>query len=806
MKTTSNRHLINLTFIICTVLFSIALSSCDLFINEEPVPDDYGFSDVPEHTGEGYDKPVTTIDNGCEVTYQLQSNVRQLTMEDTQRWITYVEQDATGLFLEIRYSANTPKDRLPVLGEILLSNDIQRFPTGCMHRVQMRELRNGEYCYIASLAELKETYKELDINGAVMSQDTEEFTVAPEPDDSIASDSLPAATRMTTRGQSDEAEFNIEGLQCKIGGGKTEFNFNLGNLPKFSTQDRFYHTAVTFGFNEGSHYNITHKLNFDNFSLSDGVYKIKAEKVEDVVLKIKLEGSVTGSFKIKHFRPVKGKPFVIGPVVVVLFVNLNFDFEIDCTASGSIERSWKTTTTYDLDLEHPTDIKKSVVKNYDTDWRFHIVVAGDVGIRATLEIGLGLYGKILSLRVCPSVFAGVHGDFADMIQDEDGKFVYAIEDVPGITPKIEWQIQAGIYLELDLLDWFKSLFGSKVTTSNTGAVLGKITEEARNQTPWYKEMSAHDASNYWHRHDMNYQSNREEEDNSSLTFTLGPWPIAKHTMPWFPAIKDNSFKIEQIYDEQKQKMVFVGSYVIRSIGFFGYGGQSYIPSLLIKKGTRVVDEIFPDGDGTSARVKNDRMYTFTLPNYENDVTYMACPSYHSVPLVKKYSPDMIDKGLPFMGTTPSATISKIKPTYYSMQTGPFVHNNKTYNYKFICKYDLTVTIKGAENIGKYGWGVKEMNYQLDHPYKSSSDAKLRDGTYVLHCKNEILSNIGAEIETSYGPRPNYHELILYPYFFTDEMTGTEVHSGPIVKLTLYTEGGYSVDGGKKLPFTQTTEL
>ena len=144
--------------------FLLLLTSCNLFINEDELADDYGFTDVPEYSGEGYDKPVTTSSGDCEVTYQLKKTVRQLDDDNTQH-ITTVKQDNSGLFMEIHYGAQTPRDQLPQRGQILVSTDVETFPMGCMHRVQTIEKRDGEYCLTLSLAELDETFEELDITG-----------------------------------------------------------------------------------------------------------------------------------------------------------------------------------------------------------------------------------------------------------------------------------------------------------------------------------------------------------------------------------------------------------------------------------------------------------------------------------------------------------------------------------------------------------------------------------------------------------------------------------------------------------------
>ncbi len=777
MKTTSNRHLINLTFIICTLLFSITLSSCDLFINEEPEVDDYGFTDVPVHTGEGYDKPVTAKERDCEVTYQLQSNVRQLTTEDTQQWITYVEQDETGLFMEIHYSGHTPQDRLPVLGEILLSTDVTRFPMGCMHRVQMRELRDGEYCYIASLAKLGDTYKKLDITGSITTA-PEEYDVKGESSDSIAT---ARSNARTTRGPdfSGDDWYSFRGMHVQLGE-RIGLGYEFGTDPVLSLEDdKHPDKPITVGFAEGSYYTVSSKYDFTDFSFERGVYKVHINEIEEGCFRIKVSGTYDGKVKVRHFRPVEGKPILIGPVLVILFVNLNFDIELKASAEATLERSFKITHDYTIDFSDFTLQEKTV--NESPGWKASAVFSGDVGLRTTLEVCFGLYGKVLSLRIYPSVYFGVHADTAPVvfIGNDDEEPSYDVSSRPGITPKVNWQLDAGLFLELSIFDWFKELFG-KLTKSNAKAVLSEVAKEA-------KENGMELSAEYWNNVGKEAYERQEKEDKSGLTVNLGEWDIVKPTpTPWYPTIEDNSFKIDRIYDEQQQKMIFMGSYTINSVGFFCYAGQSYIPTLLIKKGTKVVDEIFPDDDGKGARVKNGKLYMFTLPNYEDDVTYMACPSYHAAPLRKQYRPEVIDKGLPFMGTTPSVTINQITATSAGVEEGMHFadYGEDVFKYKFTYGFDINVTVRGAENIQR--WGVFEGPHGVSFDYKRKDATKLRDGTYVLHCKLDILSD--------YLYDSRIDDLRLYPFFFSDEMTGNEYHTGPTNHLYITYDGFWNVDG------------
>ena len=85
-----------------------------------------------------------------------------------------------------------------------------------------------------------------------------------------------------------------------------------------------------------------------------------------------------------------------------------------------------------------------------------------------------------------------------MLLGDDDKPTYDVSAKPGITPQLNWQIDAGIYLELSIFDWLKEFFG-KMTKSNAKAVLSEVAEEARNNADWYKEYSTSDV--FFHRSD-----------------------------------------------------------------------------------------------------------------------------------------------------------------------------------------------------------------------------------------------------------------------------------------------------------------
>ena len=759
--------------------FLLFLSSCNLFIDEDELADDYGFTNVPEYSGEGYDEPVTTTTGDCEVTYQLKKTVRKITDEDTP-YITYVNQDQSGLFMEIHYSAQTPDEQLPQRGQILVSTDVETFPMGCMHRVQTVEKRDGEYCLMTTLAELDETFEELDITGQVSTTESGIAYVEAEPEE----ESDEPATARSGDGPSNRAIGLDGGMSVGLTDGGFYLSYDFPTKPfwKLSTPE-VTKTEVDLYFNEGSTYRETHTLNFDDFSFSRRSFKITYEMEQDYNLSLHIGSEFKGKVSIAKFRLIKGRPLVIGPVVLVLFANLNFGFEASLKTTVDVSRHVVTRNTYNLDLMHPLDLNKTERVVSDTGWNCAAMISGTMGLRATLELCIGLYGKILSLRLSPSVFVGFEATVASPVDWDGGVPIYDVSKKPGLTPKFDFQMEMGIYFELSFLDFFKGIF-EKITSSNIGTALERLVQEATDNSDWYKEHSAKDS---WSDKDLERFRRKESDDNSSITHTVGPWAIKKFpTIPWYPTIADNSFRIDNYYDGLTNKMYFDASYTIDQAGFFANLAE-FIPAICIKHNGDIERIICPDGDGSNARVKSGTHYTFTLPEYTDDRTRLAQPCY--IPLNDaQRRPVAFDKGLPFCSTSPSASIVNFKykgcnklegtfnvPVYNSEEDN---YDNRFYDYQFTYSFDVTVAAKGTEYM--WSWGLYEAYHYQRYEYGQgeNKDIYAGNGNYIFHCTLNVYSN--------YDNPDRVTEICLFPTISLKD--GDTYHPEEASRWRLYLDG------------------
>lgn len=172
--------------LLVSIVVGTGFSSCNLFIEDELEEEE---AKVPVHTGKGYDEPLQELGANYEITYQFNSNVRQLD-DATQNYIRKVEINATGLVASIDFDLNTPAELLPVAGEIVLSGATEKFPRGIGHRVMGGAELDGVYKVIAVRAEMEEIFKvidlDADIGGMLIEQGLAEEAAPSGSDDSRA--------------------------------------------------------------------------------------------------------------------------------------------------------------------------------------------------------------------------------------------------------------------------------------------------------------------------------------------------------------------------------------------------------------------------------------------------------------------------------------------------------------------------------------------------------------------------------------------------------------------------------------------
>lgn len=121
-------------------------------------------SDITVHRAVMIDMPILDAQTGAQ--YVLSENTIQLSKED-ESYIESVEQTGNETSDEniITYQSDTPSNKLPKVGDILLYNEItEKFPSGFLGKVTKVEETNGGYVIHTKPAALDEAFNQLYID------------------------------------------------------------------------------------------------------------------------------------------------------------------------------------------------------------------------------------------------------------------------------------------------------------------------------------------------------------------------------------------------------------------------------------------------------------------------------------------------------------------------------------------------------------------------------------------------------------------------------------------------------------------
>lgn len=740
---------------------TFSLASCNLFIEEED--DGQEFKNVPVHIGEGYDAPVTTKENGCEVTYQYKKDVRVVSQEDQDRYITFVDQDVTTMFIEVHYAASTPEELLPVPGEILLSQSNERFPYGCCHRLQTRTLEDGVYKYLGTFASLKETFESLLIDGELTTRE-EVYEVMPEMDtDDMINQSRTRATSYT-----------IDGMTVTMGD-SIGFNIPLG----FSgTVDLSDHGSITVAAEKSkNYYTVSNSFSFAGFSLDNMKFKLVQDVDEYESMSVTISGS--GSKRILRFRPVRRYAINFSALVVVLFVNIDFNLTANASATFEFNRHKHIVYTYTIDLYNKT-IEKDKEVITDTDSRVDTMIGGSFGVELQIQIGLGIYGKVLSVRIIPTFWAGVEAT----LPISKG-LSWDIKEGAGLKFRVTFRIQVGVFLDATLSALFGDEFSKDIKKLKNS--LDKLKEDAISKSAQYQALvNAQESDINNVLANAGTDQNKDKDEPMGAVFSTDTWDVIDPVeLPWYPKIKDKSFKIVKSWernfqDIEKSKLTFYAEFKIKDIGFFAALGTKYTPALRIMKGNDVVTTLFPDEGGMNAKVKKGQTYHFTLYDTNDDVTYTAIPCYFGYP-VTRYEPDALDKGLPFCSTSPMITISDVELNGTDMkykEGGGFGENNN-YEYDYIFKISTFAALRGISNMTS--WGLEER--KTHKSYDSSKSTQDYDGTYKMNWTFHRYTHSEGNWSI---------KMVFYAYFgFKDSSSNkTQKYSSPDYEIEYAADGTF----------------
>ncbi len=745
------------------VLIATLTSSCNLFIDDdmENATEPSDFTNVRKHSGEGYDKVVSTIENGCDLEYQFNDNVIVVEQATQDNYITHVETDGVNVMLEVHFRADTPEDLLPQPGEIFLSTVTEKFPMGANHLVEKRLFEDGVYKCLMSFATLRDTFKDLHIDGKMtFESDSVEVIIPPTPDDEEAAN---ARTRADSGG-ADPVYVNVgfEGSAFTL-----SIPFSVNFTGELQTKKGTIHFDASMD-KEDNFYKVSNEFSFDNFSL-DNMRDDFKQTFEEKTL-VELKGGFSKSIPIINNKSiVKGKAITIGPVVLVLFLNLDLSLNFDITGTVTISKHKKYQNIYHLDFYEGTATKEVVILK-DDDWAFDAQIEGTVSLELAITVGIGLYGKVLSIRIIPTLTAAITLTIpVAPYKAPEGFSVFDLSDGGGLVFTLQLSVKVGVFLDLSL----KALLGSddmQKKMRDTKDMLDKLKTSEVTNNQVYQDLIDSEADKL------------EDDKTMGAYFTLGPWDLIEpREFTWYPKLNDKSFKIIKTWDKDKQELVQTAQFELSRLGFWTALGKQFTPGLMIKKGSKYETTIFPNESGMDAKCKTGKTYTFNIPNdnQSQDIVYTAYACFYERPVTYN-QPNAFDKGLPFCNTSPAMTITDILPTDMIHREGMFFDDdNNMYDHEYEFLLDTKTSILGISNMKD--WSVKEIYSKLEHKYNKRKD-NLVDGVYVMHWSFSLLTD-----ET----KKQGLRLAFYPQFRTE---GNDFVNGETYRIMLYTNRTYDAEG------------
>lgn len=748
--------------IILWLTAGVMMTSCNLFIEDENEPE---FKNVPVHEGVGYDAPVTVNDSGCEVTYQYNSDVRVLSDEE-QRYIASVQMDPAGAFVEIHYRKDTPKNLLPVKGEILSSGVTDLFPWGCNHRVQYRVDEDGVYKYMAYFAMLDETYKELKIQGSLTTKNDEEYYVEAVPED----EEQEAGSRACTRADDDPLVVETQGLKVTMTGTRTELSVPLAFRAEMDLPKNI-HGVIDLPADE-NYYKVVNTIDFNNFNLAEGDFLVRMKQTVEEKVKVNITGGYSkNSWRIKRWRPVKGKAFTIGTVVLVFFINIDLKASVDLEVTASFNYYKKSETTYDVDLYEMTVVKDTKVLD-DTGWQYPDIVASlSFSLSLEIQFGLGIFGKVISVRFVPTAEAKL--SFANpILKSFDNTLVADLTQPPGPSFEFSVKLKLGVYLDLSLKNIINSW--KQVGSAESKKLLQQAEADARETSAYYQSLVDEDNELYDpNRKDKNGNASEGDDEYAAVvTFNIYS---KKWDAYWYPAIYDATLGVDKVWNSETLEMEFFGHYKVKQEGVLGSVFQwRYEPRLCIKKGNRIIDYYKPiDSYGN---LKEGETYRFRLPTMDDDETYSVAPCYF---LVGSSAPVAVDKFMNFNATSPYVSLQSVVPKDCYKERAEQLGGFNGKNYKWHFKFATYVQVRGFEYLDYFG--VKDETSNADHRYNAKTDKKGRDGLYELNWNATKTSNNSTGVGIL---------VYLYSYFAVQD---GQIDSPNRISLTMNDERTYSIN-------------
>ena len=612
------------------------LVSCNLFIDDEF--DDYS-REVPVHTGVGYDEPISIHENGCDMTYQLNSDVRKVEKEEQDEYVLRMENSDTNGVILIYYSLSTPQELLPVPGEIVLSAATEKLPMGCNHRVLDRITKGDCYVFLLTACTLDETYKDLRIDGSFTKGDAgmiyeEENPFEPAEEGEVIGEARQTRAEDVEFGSTKVKETKVPAFEF-ISGGSMGFYIPI-NISKSQKIGEISENApITNSVSFKLQWNVIWDYSFQNFNLKEGRLWMKEVCRKEQMWELTLSGKMGFSKDLVKRRAIpklNGHVVTIGYLVLVFFGE--YEISVDLTFSADVTLSSTTiteqTVLHDFRDEkngnRPTaqDLGTKVIK--DDPVNFLITIQADFSLTIKIHLCIGLYGKIISIRFIPT-FKVLHlNATVPVISNTMFAGAYFTPGKEGITfSPLEFSIEVGVFLDLNLTNLIDA-FRLDKSGVKKGA-LEEYVDEINKEVSYYESHKGEYEPGKDYVPDKKNTLVHDESDLKGLSITLGPWmPLGSYKWSWFPTIKEGTFKLTPNYRDDSSElgtMSYEADYYVEQTGLFN-PLMDFEPALAVKQ-EGMKPEIIYTWD--HKKIGDGGYFYFTIPNLKYGKEYTAYPVF-----------------------------------------------------------------------------------------------------------------------------------------------------------------------------------
>ena len=654
------------------VLLTIALlpTSCTLF-DSDYLDDKYEAEEpVPVHTGEGYDRIVNVEEGTSKVSYQFNSNVRQLT-DAHEPYILKVKMDSANTYGYVQFLPSIPDDLRPRKGEIIHSTGSEHFPDGIGHKVVMADYIDDTYTCVITMVPLQSIFQHLEM-------DVDPF------------ENFEDATYENNTRAGNEEEVDIES------GWRKKFHFSFDDfIPEMNIKASNNRMVSGYGsvkLKIGGEYSdsIHIKISLPHW-WSPAIY---ISEVTETVVTLDISGALgfSKTFTVcgDLVKAVIGRPlnFHVGPVVIKLFFPFEIALDANINAAMHVRLTSIKHSSIDINPNTLKDGSSSSLRDTNKKKKMDGVkveftddpgvlshLSGSISVQPTIGLGIGFFTKGIGAQA--KLALNLEGR-AEMPKANSFD-TFSTEGNPGLVFDPSLQAYVKVVLETDvskmfneIMDDFKDEIDAAIKAIDY--VIDNNHTEAETHDEHQKRIKeAHDwvKDNYARTASESVDDEIEGDKGKffkSFEWTWGPWTLFKLSdygfdfrKTWAPRISFDKIYVERTSMQKDGEDIWWVSYFISDNGLITNVADfyQYVYVSVPSSDHELLYGIFPESKGM--RIKGETtdkdLFIFHVPGLQRDVKYHIYALFSTTP---------IDTSNPKAAKIPTeGTVFMSKPVNYS---------------------------------------------------------------------------------------------------------------------------------------------